>query len=386
MDNTLISEITESRPTPFYLYDLDLLQRTLNEAKEASSINRKFKVHYAMKACVENPVFEVIRAAGFGVDTVSGGEIETALKAGFAPESILFAGVGKTDREIDLGLQAGIECFNVESFPELEVINERAVLMGKKAKVALRVNPDIDAHTHHFISTGLSENKFGINLSQLDRAVSLALTLHGIEFTGLHFHIGSQITIYEPFELLCERVNAIVASLREKGVTVRTLNMGGGLAIDYDNPESNPIPDFKSYFNVFSKHLDTESVEEVRFELGRALVGVCGNLMARVVYVKEGDTRTFAILDAGMTEMIRPALYEARHPVTNISGELRGDLKRKVDIVGPVCESSDEFGKDYLIAAPRRGDIIRIGCAGAYGSVMSSRYNCRSLNTPVFVK
>lgn len=380
-----ILEAATGKITPFYLYDLGLLRQTLARLKEAASVNPKFVVHYAMKANDELPVLDCIRAAGLGLDTVSAGEIEHGLKAGFNPEKIVFAGVAKTDREIDLALGAGIAMFNVESIPELEAISQRASVLGKTARVALRVNPDIDAHTHHYITTGLAENKFGINLQHLDSAINLALKLPGIEFYGLHFHIGSQITVMEPFRILCERVNSIVANLRAKGITVHSVNMGGGLAIDYDDPETNPIPDFKEYFDTFDRWFDSAAVNEVHFELGRAITGQCADLITSVVFVKEGDTRTFVIADAGMTELIRPALYGARHPIVNASGATRGDALRKVDIVGPVCESSDEFGKDYLVASPRRGDILSIGCAGAYGSVMSSHYNRRSLNPSVFV-
>ena len=386
MDGKKIQELTAERQTPFYLYDIDLLRETTDAVIQAASVNKKFHVHYALKACTEPAVLEVIRRAGLGLDTVSGNEIRIGVEAGFAPDKILFAGVGKTDKEIDYALEAGIGAFNVESLPELEVISERAKDKGVFAKVNLRINPEIDAHTHHFITTGLAENKFGINLTQLDRAIDLAMNLDNIEFLGLHFHIGSQITIMEPFEILCERANRIVKSLENRGVKIRSLNMGGGLAIDYNEPRENPIPDFKVYFDTFARNLDTSNVDEVHFELGRAIVGQCGSLITRVLYVKEGDTRTFAIVDAGMTELIRPALYGACHPITNVSGELRGEPVQKVDIVGPVCESADEFGKDYIIAAPRRGDILQVGSAGAYGQVMSSRYNARTLNESVIYK
>lgn len=385
MDTPRIFEIASGHPTPFYLYDMRLLERTLKAATQAMAVNPKFRLHYAMKACAEEPVLKAVRNAGVGLDTVSGGEIAAGIKAGFSPDSIMFAGVGKTDSEIDFALTEQIKCFNVESLPELEAISERAVALGKTARVALRINPDIDAHTHHYITTGLSENKFGISLRQLDTAVDMVGRLEGLEFFGLHFHIGSQITVTEPFKLLCQKANYIVNYLECKGLNIHSINMGGGLAIDYDNPQSNPVPDFKTYFETFNRYLDTEKVDEVHFEPGRALVGQCGSLISRVVFVKEGETRTFVIADAGMTELIRPALYEARHPIVNISGNLRGDSLRKVDIVGPVCESSDVFGQDYLISLPKRGDILSIGCVGAYGQSMSSHYNGRSLNPSVFV-
>lgn len=386
---TQISEIcgiARDRVTPFYHYDIALLRRTLSAATSAAAINDKFRLHYAMKACYDPEVLKAVRDHGLGVDTVSGGEIEMALACGFNPSGILFAGVGKTDQEINLALEAGIGAFNVESLPELHAISRQAVAAAKTARVCLRVNPDIDAHTHRYITTGLEENKFGINLSGLLRTVDTALQLPGIMFDGLHFHIGSQITVSEPFRLLCSRVNDIVGSIRRRGIAVRTLNMGGGLGIDYDNPESNPIPDFKSYFDIFNEGLDLDGIDEVRFEPGRALVGQCGSLITRVVYVKEGDNRTFVIADAGMTELIRPALYSARHKIVNLTGSLRNDRLRKVDVVGPVCESADVFGKDYMIAWPVAGDILAVRSAGAYGEVMGSRYNARSHGEAAYSK
>lgn len=375
-----IAELAASHATPFYLYDLRLLRETLDSLCRAAAVNPKFRIHYAMKACRQPEVLDVIRGYGLGADTVSGGEIALALRHGFDAAKIFYAGVGKTDAEIDFALRNRIGCFNVESVPELEVISERAVLSGTRANVALRVNPEIDAHTHHYITTGLSENKFGISLDMFDRAVDRAMSLPAIDFAGLHFHIGSQITITEPFKLLCERINNIVRRLCDRGIEVRTLNVGGGLAIDYDNPLTNPVPDFNAYFDTVSTYLDTDGIDTVHFEPGRAVVGQCGTLVTKVLYVKTGDTRTFTIVDAGMTDLIRPALYGARHGIDNISGELRGESETTVtDIVGPVCESADEFGKDYRIPTPSRGDILAVRSAGAYGAVMASGYNARPL-------
>lgn len=378
--------LTEQFGTPLYVYDMPLLRRTLADAVAAASVNARFRLHYAMKACYEPRVLAAVEQYIDGIDAVSGGEIELAVEAGFSPERIMLAGVGKTDREIDMALSLGIEALNVESIPELEVISERAVMAGKTASVCLRINPDIDAHTHKFITTGLDENKFGIGMRRLDDAVALAHRLPNIVFDGLHFHIGSQITVSEPFKVLCERVNRMVADLRGKGYSVRTVNMGGGLGIDYNNPSANPIPDFKEYFDTFHSCLDTNHVDEVRFELGRALVAQCGNLMARVLYVKRTDTRTFVIIDAGMTDLVRPALYGARHNIINISGMLRGDSDINADIVGPVCESSDVFATDCRIAEPRRGDILCIQSAGAYGATMASRYNARPIAPAAFIE
>ena len=376
-----LSEV-ERRETPFYYYDLALLDKTVNAALNASSVNPKFRLHYAMKACTDPEVLRHIARAGLGADTVSGGEILRAVETGFPASKIMFAGVGKTDKEIDIALEQGIEAFNVESIPELENISERASLKGMTANVALRVNPEIDAHTHHYITTGLAENKFGINLSSLDKAINVALSLPAIKLVGLHFHIGSQVTITEPFKILSERVNDIIRYLADKGIRLKSVNVGGGLGIDYDKPDENPIPDFKSYFNTFNDNLDTSLIDEVHFELGRALVGQCGSLISRVLYVKEGDERRFTILDAGMTELIRPALYQALHAVENLTGHDRPIIK--TDIVGPVCESSDTFATAYPLASPRRGDVVAVRSAGAYGEVMASAYNLRHLNPPVY--
>lgn len=370
-------EIAERAGTPLYAYDASLLRTTLGAAVDAAKVNSKFRIHYAMKACYEPGVLDIIREYIDSVDTVSGGEIELAVESGFTPDRIVFAGVGKTDSEIDLACRLGIEAFNVESLPELEVISERASASGTTARVCLRVNPDIDAHTHRYITTGLEENKFGINLTMLDRAVDMALALPGVVFDGLHFHIGSQITINEPFRILCERANDIVAALRNRGIAVNTLNVGGGLGVDYERPLENPVPPFKAYFHTFADHLDTSAVNEVRFELGRSLTAQCGTLLARVLYVKQGYKRKYVIADAGMTDLLRPALYGARHAITNLSGETRGESRETVDVVGPVCESSDTFGGDFELARPRRGDIIAIHSAGAYGATMSSAYNRR---------
>lgn len=370
------------RETPFYYYDLGLLARTVESVRRCAAVNDKFRVHYAVKACYDPRVLSLIAAAGLGADTVSGNEIAECLRRGFPADRIMFAGVGKTDREIDLALTADIEAFNVESLPELAVISERATALGNTARVALRINPDIDAHTHHFITTGLAENKFGINMSALDAAVDTALSLPSIELTGLHFHIGSQITVNEPYGVLCERVNNLLRHLYDRGVRLHSVNMGGGLGIDYDDPDGHDMPDFKAYFDTFDRLLDTTLVDEVHFELGRAIVGQCGSLITRILYVKEGDTRTFAILDAGMTELIRPALYGASHPIQNLTGEGRPAVE--VDVVGPVCETTDTFATGYIMPQPERGDIVAIRSAGAYGEAMSSYYNMRRLNPAMY--
>lgn len=376
----IISSAT-SVGTPFYFYDMGLLRQTVAAARAAAT-NPMFRIHYAMKANVEIPVLEVMREAGFGIDTVSGGEISRAVDCGFDPARIVFAGVGKSDAEIDLAIEKGIGCFNVESIEELEVIAGRAHALGKKARVALRVNPNIDAHTHHYITTGLAENKFGIALEMLDRAIDIATSSDDIDFRGLHFHIGSQITTLRPFEILSERINDLQDRYESRGIRFATINVGGGLGIDYENPDTNPIPDFEGYFSTFSKCLRIREGQEIHFELGRSMVGQCASLITRVLYVKHGLEKQFAIVDAGFTDLIRPALYEARHLIENLTSDATETAI--YDVVGPICESSDVFDKDTTLPLTSRGDLLALRSAGAYGSVMAMQYNCRSLPRSVF--
>lgn len=371
-----------SQPTPFYYYSLPLLEATLSEVNESSAYPG-FKVHYAIKANANPEILKVISRAGLGADVVSGGEIRAAVAAGFPADKIVFAGVGKSDAEIITALEAGIACFNVESMPELEVISALALDRGTVAKVALRVNPNIDAHTHHYITTGLSENKFGISLEMLPSVVEQAVALKGVELVGLHFHIGSQLTDMKPFEMLCDTVNRLNAEFDEKGIRLQTLNVGGGLGIDYQQPDLHPIPDFKAYFKVFADNMKLLPGQELHFELGRAIVGQCGSLITRVLYVKQGLNRKFAIVDAGFTELIRPALYQAHHVIENLTSPDKP--LEKYDVVGPICESSDCFGKDELLPELSRGDILALRSAGAYGEAMASTYNCRTLPSSLLI-
>ena len=312
---------------------------------------------------------------------MSGGEIQACLNAGFSSDKIVFAGVGKADWEINLGLDADIFCFNVESIPELEVINELALAKNKVAKIAFRVNPNVDAHTHHYITTGLNENKFGINMEQLDSVIDRALSMSNVELIGLHFHIGSQIQEMDPFKALSERVNELQDKLEAKGVTLKVINVGGGLGIDYKNPDLNPVPDFKDYFETFNKNLKLRKGQEVHFELGRSVVCQCGSLITSVLYVKEGTVKKFVIVDAGMSDLIRPALYDAHHEIENISSDL---AKETYDVVGPICESSDCFGKEESLNQTKRGDLIALRSAGAYGEIMACQYNCRTLPKAIY--
>lgn len=382
------TDSTNAPVTPFYLYDIDLLRSTLAALRAEVCQHPDYHVHYAVKANAHPHVLSEILQAGLGIDCVSGGEIETVLGAGFPADRIVFAGVGKQDWEIRLALRAGIFAFNVESIPELEIISQLAAEQGTTANVCLRINPNVGAHTHELISTGRSEDKFGIDMRDMQHVVGLTHKLPHLKLRGLHFHIGSQILDMDDFRQLALRINELQEQLEQAGWTVEVINVGGGLGIDYDNPGQHPIPDFHAYFEVWQQYLKLRHGQSLHFELGRAIVGQCGSLITRVLYVKEGHERNYVIVDAGMTELIRPALYGARHQVENITQtqNLRiTDWAFPVtetavyDVVGPICESSDTFGTDYTLPVTRRGDLIAVRSAGAYGEVMASAYNCRPL-------
>lgn len=368
-------------PTPFYYYDMELLSNTLDAIKKASP-EKEYCVHYAIKANSNPVILKLIAENGFGADCVSEGEIRAAINAGFPSEKIVFAGVGKGDSEIDFAIDNGVGCFNVESLPELQLINEMAINKDKVVNVALRVNPNIDAHTHHYITTGLDENKFGIALEMLDEAITYCLKQPNLHLIGLHFHIGSQITTNEPFKVLCAKINAMVEHYSAQGINFESINVGGGLGIDYENPDSNPIPDFSSYFDTFRKNLKLSKGQSLHFELGRSVVAQCGSLITRVLYVKEGLKKKFVIVDAGMTDLIRPALYQAHHLIQNITST--SSLTETYDVVGPICESSDCFGVNETLPVTSRGDLLALRSAGAYGEIMASQYNCRKLPQAIF--
>ena len=362
--------------TPFYYYDTDLLRETLRTINQETSKHERFTVHYAIKANANPKVLRVISQAGLGADCVSGGEIQAALQAGFPANKIVYAGVGKSDWEINLGLEKGIFCFNVESIPELEVINELAEKQNKIAQVCFRINPDVGAHTHANITTGLAENKFGIAMRDMLTVIGEAERMENVKFVGLHFHIGSQILDMGDFQALCNRVNELQDELERHRIRVEHINVGGGLGIDYEHPNRLPIPDFKAYFDTYAKKLKLRNGQTLHFELGRAVVAQCGSLITRTLYIKEGATKKFAIVDAGFPDLIRPALYQAYHKIENITSE---EPKQPYDVVGPICESTDVFAKQIDLNEARRGDLMAIRSAGAYGEIMASQYNCRKL-------
>lgn len=373
-------EAFKSIETPFYFYDVELLRQTLDiYTRQIEKYG--YNAHYAMKANAEGRILEIIKSYGLGADCVSGNEVKLAVKAGFDPQKIVYAGVGKSDKEIRAALRAGIFSFNCESVPEIKVINDLAKGMGVKAKISLRINPDIDAHTHKYISTGLKENKFGISPWAFQEVTDLIAQCDNIELIGLHFHVGSQITELPVFELTCKRVEELQKWFIDHNVPIGNINLGGGLGINYQDPNGDPIPHFEDYFKIINKNLIVRPGQKVHFEPGRAIVGQCGHLISRVLYVKVGKEKKFAILDAGMNDLIRPALYQAYHAVENLTSNGR---KIRYDVVGPVCESSDCWGQKRMVSICRRGDIFAIHSAGAYGQVMAMKYNQRDLAKAVY--
>ena len=372
--------------TPFYYYDMELFHKTVDHVAELAQ-QHEIKVHYAIKANVERRLLEYISSKGFGADCVSGNEVLHAHSCGFPAVKIVYAGVGKSDKEIYDAMMLGIEAFNCESLQEIFVINEMAHLHGVKANISVRINPDIDAHTHKYVTTGLYENKFGISNHEFDKLIEFLQKSEHINFFGLHFHIGSQITrVNEVFSLECKRVNEIVRYFESKGLTVKNINLGGGLGVDYDDPDGSPVADFETWFNAISSNIIRRKDQSVHVEPGRSLVAQCASLISRVLFVKSGETKNFLIMDAGMNDLIRPALYGAYHKIENLSAAQRSFFPtyQAYDIVGPVCESSDVWGAGRLLPLSVRGDLMAIRSTGAYGQVMASRYNMKDLAPTVF--
>lgn len=362
--------------TPFYYYDVKVLRDTLATINKEAGRYPNFCIHYAVKANANPKILSIIRENGLGADCVSGGEVRAAINAGFPNNKIVYAGVGKTDKEINYSLDHDIFCFNVESVPELEVINELAAAKGKVAQVAFRINPNVGAHTHANITTGLAENKFGISMEDMDMVIGMAQSMANVKFIGLHFHIGSQILDMGDFAALCNRINELQEKLAKHKIICEHINVGGGLGIDYGHPNHLPIPNFADFFATYHKFLKLYPNQTLHFELGRAVVGQCGSLISKVTYVKQGTNKQFAILDAGMTDLIRPALYQAYHRIENITSD---EPEETYDVVGPICESSDVFLKSVDLNKAHRGDLFALRSAGAYGEIMASQYNCREL-------
>jgi diaminopimelate decarboxylase len=364
--------------TPFYYYDLDILRSTLETVRKESK-HSGYKVHYALKANSNPRILKIISSYGLGADCVSWNEIAAALEYGFSNSEIVFAGVGKTDKDIRAAIEADISCFNCESIPEIEVIDQIASGLNKIASIALRINPYIEAHTHKYITTGIEESKFGINTWEIDEVIKKLAAMKNVRLTGIHFHIGSQISRMSVFKSLCARINELQEWFASHGIDLTSINVGGGLGIDYENPEKNPL--FMEYFSLLNEFVNIQPGQTLHMEPGRSIVGQCGSLISRVLFIKNGSNTLFAIIDAGMTDLIRPALYQAHHKIENLSS--KGHIYR-YDVVGPICESSDTFAKYIELPETKRGDIIAIRSAGAYGEAMASRYNMRDLPSAVF--
>ncbi len=371
--NELIHRFKET-PTPFYYYDLDLLEQTIQSLKKLIDENL-FQIHYAFKANVNVPILEMILKNGFGADCVSGNEVLQAIRSGFSPEKIVFAGVGKSDEEIKLALDHNIGFFNCESLQEVSVINEMALKKGKVAKIAIRINPNVEAKTHKYITTGMQTNKFGFSQEELDEYIDHIADYKAIDIKGLHFHIGSQITDLNVFKNLCLRVNEIQDWFEAKGFKFENINLGGGLGIDYDHPVENSIPKFEQLIQTIKQNLILRKGQMIHLEPGRSIVGQCGSLISRVLFVKNGGEKRFAVIDAGFTELIRPALYQSYHKIQNLTSNGK---PKAYEIVGPVCETTDSFGSEVELPETKRGDLLAIRSAGAYGEVMSSYYNLRN--------
>ena len=381
-EDVAVPDIAAAVGTPFYCYSTATLTRHFRVFRDAFA-GLDALVCYAMKANSNQAVLATLARLGAGADVVSEGELRRALAAGIPANRILFSGVGKTAREMDFALQAGILCFNVESEPELELLSARAVALGKVAAVSLRINPDVDAKTHKKISTGKAENKFGIPWQRARAVYARAATLPGIRVTGIDTHIGSQITDLQPFDDAFALLVDLVGTLRADGHAIEHVDLGGGLGIPYRTDNSPPpLPD--AYAAIVRKRVGPLGLK-VMFEPGRLIVGNAGILVAEVIYVKEGDAKNFLIVDAAMNDLIRPTLYDAFHDIRPVVQAGPDAPRMKVDIVGPVCETGDYIGLDRDLPRLKAGDLIAVGTAGAYGAVQAGTYNTRLLVPEVLV-
>ncbi|MES5099975.1 diaminopimelate decarboxylase [Agrobacterium sp. BA1120] len=382
-ENVPVPEIAKAVGTPFYVYSTATLERHYKVFSEAFA-DVDSMVCYAMKANSNQAVLKTLAKLGAGIDVVSGGELRRALAAGVPASRIMFSGVGKTVAEMDFALDAGIYCFNIESEPELEVLNLRAVKAGRKAHVSFRINPDVDAGTHAKISTGKKENKFGISYERARAVYTHAATLPGIQVSGIDMHIGSQITELQPFEDAFRLLRELVEALRGDGHTISHVDIGGGLGIPY-REDNNPPPLPDAYAYIVKNELQSLNCKIIT-EPGRLIVGNAGILVTEVIYVKDGGDKTFVIVDAAMNDLIRPTLYEAYHAIRPVVQSTTDAPRIKADVVGPVCETGDYLALDREMAAPQPGDLIAVSSAGAYGAVQAGTYNSRLLVPEVLVK
>ena len=377
-----VAEIAATVGTPFYVYSTATLLRHFRLFDEALE-GTDHLVCYAMKAASNQAILKTLAAAGAGMDVVSEGEYRRAKAAGVPGDKIVFSGVGKTADEIRCALSGGIRQFNVESEPEMEVINAVALELGATAPITVRVNPDVDAKTHAKIATGKSENKFGIPIARAREVYAHAASLPGLEVIGIDVHIGSQLTDLAPFRLAYQKVAELTQALREDGHDIRRLDLGGGLGIPYTRSnEAPPLP--VEYGQMIKEELGHLGCE-IEIEPGRLVAGNAGIMVSKVIYVKEGEGRDFLILDGAMNDLIRPAMYEAYHDIIPVVEPTPGLEPKPYDIVGPVCESGDTFAKQRQMPPLGAGDLVAFRSAGAYGAVMSSEYNSRPLIPEVLV-
>jgi diaminopimelate decarboxylase len=377
-----LPEIAAAVGTPFYCYSTATLTRHFHVFSKAFA-GADMLVCYALKANSNQAVIRTLAKLGAGADVVSEGELRRALAAGVPPEKIVFSGVGKTAREMDFALEAGILCFNVESEPELELLSARAVALGKTAPVSLRINPDVDARTHKKISTGKAEDKFGIPLTRAREVYAHAARLPGLKVTGVDAHIGSQITDLQPYDDAYRLLAELVRTLRADGHRIDHVDLGGGLGIPYrtDN-DPPPLPD--AYAEIARKHTADLGVKVI-FEPGRMIVGNAGILVTQVIYLKEGEAKNFIIVDAAMNDLVRPTLYDAFHEIRPVVQTAPDASRVRADVVGPVCETGDYLGHDRDLPRPNPGDLLAVGTAGAYGAVQAGTYNSRLLVPEVLV-
>lgn len=376
-----VAEKLRKYETPFYLYDIALLRQTL-ESVTYESKKYNYHLHYAIKANYDDRLLQVIREYGLGIDCASGNELKKAIEAGFDPKTIVYAGVGKRDKELRYAIEQKILAINVESLEELFLLDRMSGEMGVVTDVALRINPDIDPKTNHCIDTGQADSKFGISYEEILENAEELKKLQNLKLIGIHLHIGSQIRELHVFENMCNKVNVIIENLERLGFSFRFVDVGGGLGVNYDVPENEPIPNFASLFSIIHNHLSVGD-REVHFEFGRAIVAECGELITSVLFNKTTATgRRLVIVDASMTELIRPALYGSYHNIENVTSDSESNVK--YTIVGTACESTDVFQENVSLKKTKRGDLIAIKSAGAYGMSMASRYNLHDLPGAVY--
>jgi diaminopimelate decarboxylase len=381
-EDVAIPDIAAQVGTPFYCYSTATLTRHYRVFAQAFA-GLDALVCYAMKANSNQAVLRTLAKLGAGADVVSEGELRRALAAGIPAGKILFSGVGKTAREMDFALAAGILCFNVESEPELELLSARAAALGKVAPISLRINPDVDAKTHKKISTGKAENKFGIPWQKARQVYARAAKLPGIKITGIDTHIGSQITELQPFDDAFALLVDLVGALRTDGHAIEHVDLGGGLGIPY-RVDNNPPPLPDAYAQIVRKHV-TKLGLKVMFEPGRLISGNAGILVSEVIFLKEGDAKNFLVVDAAMNDLIRPTLYDAFHDIKPVVPPPANTPRMMVDVVGPVCETGDYIGLDRDLPRLKAGDLIVVSTAGAYGAVQAGTYNTRLLVPEVLV-